>query len=90
MLIEGYDYQTISRTLKVSFATIGSISTWLKVKGGGFRKIVAQIKKSESVKKVWEEIEEGIADIFLSSPGQNWRNSKKLLWQIKKSHQKPF
>lgn len=90
MLVEGYDYETISRTLKVSFGTIGNISTWLKIKGQGFRTIVKQIKKSESMKKIWEDIQEGIADIFTSAPGQNWKNSKKLLWQIKKSHEKPY
>lgn len=90
MLVEGYDYETISRMLKVSFGTIGSVSTWLKIKGEGFRRIVGEIKRSESMKKIWEEIQEGIADIIASSPGQNWRNSKKLLWQFEKSHKKPY
>lgn len=90
MLLEGYDYDTISRMLKVSYATIGSISMWLKIKGEGFRKIVGEIKRSESLKRIWEEIQEGIADVIASSPGQSWRNSKKLLWQFKQSHQKPF
>lgn len=90
LLIEGYDYSTIAHILKVSYATIGTVSNWLKIKGEGMRKITDKIKKSESVKKIWEDIEEGIADLFLSAPGMNWRNSKKVLWQMKQSREKPF
>lgn len=90
MLLERYDYQSIANILKVSYATIGSVSFWLKVKGGGIRKVIEKIKQTESLKRIWEQIEEGMVDLLASSKGINWRNAKKSAWQFKQSHQKPF
>lgn len=90
MLLEGYDYRTIENTLKVSKSTIGIVSTWLKTKGGGFRKVIEKIKKEEALKGIWEDLKEGIEELLASSRGVNWSRSKSMLWQTKKNRQKPF
>ena len=90
MLLEGYNYEIIRQTLKVSYSTIGNISLWLKTKGKGVRKIISKIKRHETLGDIWQQIQEGIVDIMISSPGTNWREGKKLKYQLKKNHSKPF
>lgn len=90
MLLERYDYDSISQTLKVSRTTIGSISLWLKEKGRGFREVIRRIKRDESMSKVLEEIQDGFEDLIASSRGQNWSESKKQLWLSRRERMKPF
>lgn len=90
MLLEGYDYDTIQNVLKVSSSTIGRVALWLKGKGRGVRIIREKIKKTESLKNLWEDIKEGIAEIFLLSPGMNWQKSRSLLNAAKRERKKPF
>lgn len=90
MLLEGYDYDSIMQVLKVSRTTIGKVSYWLKEKGEGFRKIIAKIKRKETMKKVLEEIQDAFEELIASTPGQNWSRSKKQLWINRKERQQPF
>ncbi|MBI4037551.1 hypothetical protein HY382_00725 [Candidatus Curtissbacteria bacterium] len=60
MLIKGYDYATIRSTIKVSPSTIGSISTWLKLSGSGYRKTVEKLLKRERVEKIAANINTAI------------------------------
>ena len=90
MLSEGYDYTTIIQTLKVSGSTVSEISAWLKEKGTGFRTIIKSIKKREVFKKVLDEVKDAAEDFIASVPGQNWSDSKSILWKNRKQRQKAF
>lgn len=90
MLLEGYDYDTIQNVLKVSSSTIGRVALWMKGSGRGVRTIREKIKKTESLKSLWEDVKESIAEILLLSPGMNWRKSRNILYQAKKEREKPF
>lgn len=90
MLLEGYDYDTIQNVLKVSSSTIGRVALWMKGSGRGIRFIREKIKKTESLKNLWEDVKESIAEILLLSPGMNWRESRKILHQTKKEREKSF
>lgn len=90
MLLAGYDYRSISHILKVSTTTIGLVASWLKVRGNGFRKIIEKIKKDESLREILNEIQDLIEELIASTPGQNWSNSKRILWESRRERQKPF
>lgn len=90
MLLEGYDYDTIQNALKVSSSTVGRVAFWLRKSGKGVKEIREKIKRTESLKKLWGEVKESIAEIFLLSPGMNWQQSREILRQIKKEQEKPF
>lgn len=90
MLLENYDYKTISQILKVSRATIGKVSNWLKEKGNGFREIYEQLKHKDFTREVINEIKDIIEEFIASTRGQNWSRSKKALWQSRHDKVKPF
>ena len=90
MLIQGYDYVSITQVLKVSRSTIGKVSFWLKEKGQGFRKIIDKIKHKEKMKNILDELQEIYLDILSSSKGQNWSKIKRDLWLHRKNKQQPF
>ena len=90
MLVKGYDYDSIIHTLKVSRTTVGHVSLWLKEKGRGFRQVLAKIQRNESLKNILTEIQDAFEDLLASAPGQNWSNSKKLLWQRRREREKPY
>ena len=90
MLLEEYDYRTISRILKVSTATIGLVALMLREKGNGLRYVIGKIKKDEEFEKVLDGIKDAAEDFITSQRGQNWSVSKKSLWLSRKDRQKPF
>jgi len=90
MLLNNYDYRTISDTLKVSLATIGNVSLWLKNKGMGLKNTISKIKKREEMRKIWEEIADAVEEIMASAPGRNWSQSKKQLYKNRLKRQKAF
>ena len=90
MLLEGYDYESIKDTLKVSSPTIGNVSVWLKVKGDGVREIVRKIKRNESLKKIWNDIKESVAEVLSTSHGYQSREGRALVKELKQSHRKAF
>lgn len=90
MLLEGYDYETIEETLKVSRSTVGYTSTWLKLKGVGIKRIIEKIKRDEALKSIWVELQDGILDILSNSKGVNWSKAKSMLWQSRHDRQKAF
>ncbi|MBI4067258.1 hypothetical protein HY407_02650 [Candidatus Gottesmanbacteria bacterium] len=90
MLLEGYDYRTISSILRVSSATINAVATTLHIGGSGLRSIVMSIKKDEKMKEFVDEFSDALQDMIASARGQNWSASKKMLWQARKDRQKAF
>lgn len=90
MLLNKYDYDSIGHILKVSRATIGYVALWLKEKGSGLRNIINKIKRDESTKKIFDEIQDAFEDFLANTRGQNWSESKKWLWQRRRDKMKPF
>ncbi|KKR34069.1 MAG: hypothetical protein UT63_C0007G0024 [Candidatus Gottesmanbacteria bacterium GW2011_GWC2_39_8] len=90
MLLSGYDYDSIGETLKVSRTTIGHVALWLKIRGSGMRKILAKIKSNESRNKILDDIKDSFEELLLSSRGQKWSNSKRILWERRRDRLKPF
>lgn len=90
MLLKGYDYNSISNILKVSRTTIGKVSYWLKEKGNGMRIVIEKIQKDESIRHILEEVQDSVADLMLSAPGQNWSKSKSMLWKSRRARKKPY
>ena len=90
MLLNGYDYTTIKNTLKVSSATVGTISVWLKEKGRGYRQIISKIKKDEKLQKIWQDNIDAVEDYLATVPGRDWSASQKRLWQKRREREKPF
>lgn len=90
LLLEGYGYDRIQAGLKVSSATIGRVAMWLKTKGGGIREIREKIKGNENLKNIWEDIKDSLVEIFVTSPGTNWKVGKQILRERKYSRKKSF
>lgn len=66
LLTKGKTYEYIDHTLKVSRATIMTVSLWLKHGKGGYGKVVDSILKTQGREKLMEDIEEIL--IRLSPP----------------------
>ena len=66
LLTKGKTYEYIDHTLKVSRATIMTVSLWLKHGKGGYRKVVENILKAQSKEALIGNIEEIL--IRLSPP----------------------
>jgi uncharacterized protein YerC len=90
MLLEGYDYDTIGSTLKVSKPTIGNVSVLLKARGNGVRSVIQKIKRTESLKSIWHEIEEAVAEVLTKSRGYQSKSGRILAQDLHRSHQKPY
>ena len=90
MLLHGYDYRSIAKVLKVSTTTVANVSTWLKIKGKGLRKIMDSIKKDEKIRVVLTDVIDTVQDLIASAPGQNWSTSKRMLWESRRQRQQPF
>ena len=66
LLTKGKTYEYIDHTLKVSRATIMTVSLWLKHGKGGYRKVVENILKTQNRERLIDNIEEIL--IRLSPP----------------------
>lgn len=53
-LVIGNDYETIRKELKVGYATIARVNTWLNLSGEGFRIMLTKKKKSPKPKSEQE------------------------------------
>jgi uncharacterized protein YerC len=56
MLTKKYDYRTISRMLKVSKSTIGTVSLWLHERGRGIRYLVKSMQEHEQGRIFLEDL----------------------------------
>lgn len=48
-LVQGDDYETIRKDLRVGYSTIARVNTWLNLSGTGFKIMLSRRKKSPSV-----------------------------------------
>ena len=87
LLLEDYDFRSISKILKVSTATVNSVSIALKKNGEGIRNIIKKIKSDESMKNLFAEF----GDAFLELLAGNNRSLKgRIVGESKRSRLKAF
>ena len=68
LLVEGKTYESIRNLLKVGFATIARVNTWLNLSGEGFKLVLQRTRKG---KKIYEHSMEEQFDPF------SWHNIKR-------------
>lgn len=73
-LLDGENYQAISRTLRVSTNTIARVNAWLNESGEGYRLVVGRVSKSASPKArdhIWASTT-GLAQLKRQYPQYFW------------------
>ena len=90
LLMKGYDYRSITETLKVSTPTIWTVNLWLKENGSGYKIALEKILRSEKWRKFWQDIERKIEDAFPPRYGTNWKEARRKQWDKIRAQQKPF
>lgn len=75
LLSKGYDQRAISQVLKVGLATVSRVNSKLKNGGVGYRRVISQIEREESLKEFLGDLE----GIFTALPpkGRNWSRWRK-------------
>ena len=58
LLAKGYSYPAVSEILRVTPATIASVSLALKYRGRGYKRAVERILSDEKMNAFWEKIED--------------------------------
>lgn len=85
LLTKGHDYRSISKTLKVSTATIMLINTWLKQGGQGYKMVIQKLLKREKSEEFWDNLEETVSKILPPTYGTNWSKKRKEQYQSLRS-----
>lgn len=86
LLMKGYQYREISRLLRVSLTTIGSVNIALKLGKGGYQTILGKIAKEEKLEEFFLNVAEKLlSPLALPSKGAAWRY---LLKEVKESQRK--
>lgn len=87
LLLKGYQYREISKILRVSLTTIGSVSLSLKHGRGGYKRILDRITREENLDEFFGKTIEKILSMPASSPkgGGVWRY---LRDEVKKDRQR--
>lgn len=86
LLMKGYQYREISRLLRVSLTTIGSVNLALKLGKGGYQSILEKIAKEEKLEEFFLSVAEKLlSPLALPSKGAAWRY---LLKEVQESKRK--
>lgn len=90
LLVKGYDYAAIRKTLHVSPPTIATVSVALRYKGEGYRKVVDKLLKEEAIKDFLLEVVDSFAAVgSIGGKGSHiWRDVRRRI--RKKRGEKPF
>lgn len=64
LLSKDYGYRSISRILKVSFATINSVAKQNAIGGSGYKAVVNKILREEKLKETFINISEELNKLF--------------------------
>ncbi len=74
LLMKGYQYREISRLLRVSSATVGSINISLKLGRGAYETILTRIAKEEKLERFFMDISEKVLSVMaLPKSSAGWR-----------------
>lgn len=88
LLIKGYDYRTISKSLRVSTATIMLINAWLKTGGEGYKMVIKKILQEEKTEDFWDNFEEKMSNLLPPRRGTNWSEVRSQQWQKRLSRRR--
>jgi len=88
LLSKGYDQRAISQVLKVGLATVSRVSSKLKNGGVGYRRVISQIEREESLKEFLGDLE-GIVTA-LPPKGRNWSRWRKEKFKKELARRKAF
>lgn len=80
LLTKKYSYEVIMDILKVSPATIGEISLWLKKEGKAFGKAVEKILTQEKQEEFWDNLEQYLTTLIPPSKGTDWKRVRSEQW----------
>ncbi len=79
LLKQGYSYEAIMHTLKVSAPTVSGVSLKLKYSGKGYHQILDKILSQQKIKKVFDQIENTALNALTLGRGKGtsfWRDLK--------------
>src|SRR3989344_5293822 len=71
LLAKGYTYPSIKSMLRVTPATIASVSMNLKYSGKGYKHVVEKVLRNEKLDEFWQKMEDILAKIP-PSKGSDW------------------
>ena len=89
LLAKGYRYPSIIGILRVSPATIATVSLSLKYSGDGYKKMVEKILSDEKRDNFWQNIEDVLAKI-LHAKGSDWKYQRQVYEKQKRAKRKAF
>lgn len=89
LLAKKYSYPSIAQILRVTPATIATVSLSLKYSGKGYKKMVEKILSDEKKDKFWEKIEDVLAKIP-KAKGSDWSYQQKTYKNQKLAKKKSF
>lgn len=85
LLSKKYQYQDISKILRVSKGTIAMINLSLKFTGKGYKYFIDKVLREEKLQEIWENIEKTILNTMSSGKGSHtWRYLRNELSNKKK------
>lgn len=81
LLMKKYSYEVIIDILKVSPATIGAISLWLKKEGKAFGKVTEKILSQEKQGEFWDNLEQFLSTLIPPGKGIDWSRARREQWE---------
>ncbi len=88
LLVKGYDFRTISKSLKDSTSTVNFFYIWLKNGGEGYRMVIKKILEEEKTEEFWDNLEEKFGNILPPNSRGNWSQIRSEEWQKRISRRK--
>ena len=84
MLMKGFGYETIDKTIKVSYPTINKVKEWMSFKGQALTHTLERLIKRQKIKELFNLIYDSFEDVLLSNrPGSNWAVQGRLRRAVK-------
>lgn len=87
LLLEDYDFRSISIMLKVSTTTVNLVSIKLKQEGEGIRKIIEKIKSDESMEDIYAKFGDAFLELL---SGKNKSLQRRVVEKSRQDRQKQF
>ena len=91
LLLKGYKYREISRLLRVSLTTIGSVNLSLKLGKGAYQKILERIAREEKLEDFFLNVAEKLlVPLGTGTKGAGWRYLAKEVRESRKEKGRGF
>lgn len=91
LLMKGYQYREISRLLRVSLTTIGSVNIVLKLGKGGYQTILGKIAREEKLEEFFLNVaKKFLSPLVLPNKGYAWRYLFKEVKESQRNRSKKF